>query len=118
MNKLNSAFCILILLINSSLYTQTQAELNREAIKAYEKSDVELNVLYKKFISLIKEDSKTLFVQAQRNWIVFKEQQCKFEASVYEGGSIQPLIKFGCLERVTKSRIKGLKAIIDESIPD
>jgi uncharacterized protein YecT (DUF1311 family) len=118
MNKLKTAFYILaFVILCNSLLSQTQAEMNKEAIKSYEKSDLELNNLYKKLINSIEGNSKTFFIQAQRNWIAFKEQQCKFEASIYDGGSIQPLIKFDCLDRITKSRISELKEIIDESLP-
>ena len=48
-------------------------------------------------------------IQAQKDWIKYRDSHCKFEADPYTGGSIKPLIWLTCLEEITKERTKHLK---------
>jgi uncharacterized protein YecT (DUF1311 family) len=50
----------------------------------------------------------------QKDWIKFRDSQCKFEVEQYNGGSIQPLMYFTCLKEQTNNRIVGLKAILED----
>jgi uncharacterized protein YecT (DUF1311 family) len=47
---------------------------------------------------------------AERLWLSYRKSNCEAEASVYEGGTIQPLIRLRCMARVTRERAAELKA--------
>lgn len=42
--------------------------------------------------------------QAQRDWIAFRDAECRFQASIYEGGSIAQVISVGCHSDMTARR--------------
>jgi uncharacterized protein YecT (DUF1311 family) len=47
---------------------------------------------------------------AERLWLGYRKSNCDAEASIYEGGTIQPLIELRCMARVTRERAVELKA--------
>ena len=47
---------------------------------------------------------------AERLWLKYRKSNCEAEASIYEGGTIQPLIQLLCMARVTRERAAELKA--------
>ncbi|MET0625095.1 MAG: lysozyme inhibitor LprI family protein [Pyrinomonadaceae bacterium] len=49
---------------------------------------------------------------AERLWLRYRKTNCDAEASIYEGGTIQPLIELRCMTRVTRERAAELKAQI------
>jgi uncharacterized protein YecT (DUF1311 family) len=96
----------------------TQADMNICASRAYVSADALLNQIWRSAISSAKErdtylrngdiPSEDMLRQAQRSWIVFRDQACLAESTVARGGSIQPLIQYVCLERLTLNRIDDL----------
>jgi uncharacterized protein YecT (DUF1311 family) len=95
-----------------SAFAQTQLDMNDDAIRAYEKADKELNVLYKQVIGKMSEQEKTNLKTAQRKWIKMKESSCTKEAAEYEGGSMYAMIYHDCLAIKTKKRITELKKML------
>ena len=95
-----------------SAFAQTQLEMNDDAIRAYEKVDKELNLVYKQVIGKMSEQEKTKIKTAQRKWIKMKESSCTKEAAKYEGGSMYAMIYHDCLAIKTKKRISELKKIL------
>ncbi|WP_259236807.1 lysozyme inhibitor LprI family protein [Aeromonas sp. BIGb0445] len=51
---------------------------------------------------------------AQRAWLTFRDAQCRYEAGVYDGGSIAPLVHSSCLTNLTEQRTKDLIALLDQ----
>jgi uncharacterized protein YecT (DUF1311 family) len=112
MKNLIVVFAFLLLVNNT--HAQTQAEMNQTAAKGYYKADAELNKVYKVLMSKLDEKGKSLLIKAENDWIKYRDSHCKFEASFYDGGSMQPMIYSSCLESVTMDRIKELKVAIKE----
>jgi uncharacterized protein YecT (DUF1311 family) len=104
---------IFLLLVNNT-HAQTQAEMNQTAAQGYYKADAELNKVYKVLMSKLDEKGKALLIKVENDWIKYRDSHCKFEASFYEGGSMQPMIYSSCLESETINRIKELKEAIKE----
>jgi len=88
--------------------------MNETAYANYKKADAQLNKAYKKLMMLLPKNEKPLLIQAEKDWVKFRDSHCKFEGSQYEGGSIQPLIYYNYLEALTKKRIAEIKASIKE----
>ena len=101
-----------------SSFAQTQAEMNIDAIKSYEKSDKELNDIYKQILNRYKSD--TIFIKnlksSQKIWITFRDAELKMKfPEKIKGfyGSIQPVCVSGYLEKLTRERTLTLKAWLD-----
>ncbi len=89
--------------------------MNICSAKDYEREDLKLNENYKKLIGKIESKDKEKLKEIQISWIKFKDLQCEYTASKYDGGSMQPLIRSSCLLQMTKQRNKELKAMIEDS---
>jgi uncharacterized protein YecT (DUF1311 family) len=105
---------LLILFFCNNSFAQTQMEMNATAYANYKKTDDQLNKVYKQLMVIVDKNEKPLLIQAEKDWVKFRDSHCKFETSQYEGGSIQPLIYSTCLEELTKKRIAEIKASIKD----
>lgn len=112
--KYTFALLLIAFLSSFDAVAQTQAEMNRTAQNDFKKADAQLNTLYQKVMKILSGKEKHLMIQAQKDWIKFRDSHCKFEIEQYEGGSIQPLMYATCLTEKTKQRIADLKAILEE----
>ena len=92
---------------------KTQREMNECLASAYGDADSDLNALYTSVKSKLHPAAVTKLQEAQRAWIRYRDSDCEAEAGLYEGGSIQPAVRWGCLERVTRARIAELHVIYD-----
>jgi len=92
---------------------KTQLEMNACAANEYQRDDAKLNEYYKELAEKLGPSEKERLKAAQRAWIKFRDLQCEFEASRYEGGSIQPLVRSSCLAQVTKQRNEDLRRMIE-----
>lgn len=54
--------------------------------------------------------SRVKFRAAERAWLAYRKSNCDAEASVYENGTIQPLIHLRCMTRLTLERADELTA--------
>lgn len=79
---------------------QTQLQMNENAATAAREADRALNAAYAKL-----EPTPELKT-AERAWISFRDAECKYEAAVYAGGTLQPMTYSLCIERLTKSRAR------------
>ena len=92
----------------------TQSGMNRCAMYKYQRADEELNKIYPQTMGKLPPEHQQKLKTAQLAWIQFRDAHCDCEAFTYEGGSIQPLIKYSCLETETRSRIKQLKSLAED----
>jgi uncharacterized protein YecT (DUF1311 family) len=114
MPKKHLFIALLLFCFCNNSFAQTQSEMNETAYANYKKADAQLNKVYKQLMAILTKNEKPLLIQAEKDWVKFRDSHCKFEASQYEGGSIQPLIYSTCLEELTKKRIVEIKASIKE----
>ena len=104
----------IILTFSLSCFSQTQAEINKEAFANFFKSDKKLNEIYKVILSEYKSD--TIFVEnlkkSQRLWIQFRDAEMKMKYPNYVDrfyGSIHPTCTASYIKRLTEKRIETLK---------
>jgi uncharacterized protein YecT (DUF1311 family) len=105
---------VLILCFSNISFAQTQSEMNVTANAKYKKADAELNKVYKQLMSILDQNEKPLLIQAEKDWVKYRDSHCRFDASQYDGGSIQPLIYSTCLEELTRKRIAEIRESIKE----
>lgn len=87
---------------------ETQQDMNQCAARNYEISDGELNQLYQKLNDSLSSSGQDSLTAVEEQWIGFRDGQCQLESQRYAGGSIAPLIRSSCLERITDDRIATL----------
>ena len=88
----------------------TQYEMNECAAADFQMADTQLNATWeqaKSFMDGINQGAALL--DAQRKWLAFRDAACAAEIAPYEGGSIQPLILWTCLTRLTQTRTEDLR---------
>lgn len=95
---------------------QSQAELNICSGQKFKAADAELNRVYGRLVSRLADDApqRERLKAAEVSWLKYRDDNCDYEASMYEGGSIKPLIHASCLERMTKARTAELREQIKE----
>lgn len=86
----------------------TQSEMNQCAGDSYERVDRELNRVYQNVYRNTSGTIRQNLIQAEQAWIQYRDRHCDYEASYFEGGSMQPTIYAGCLESLTRERIEEL----------
>ncbi|WP_406648412.1 lysozyme inhibitor LprI family protein [Aliisedimentitalea scapharcae] len=99
---------------------QTQSAMNECAAQFYRFADEDLNLAYGLARDMAKQidtyapsgqvSSVTLLRDAQRAWITYRDLACSAETMLAAGGSMQPLLHFGCLERLTRARTEDLRS--------
>ncbi|MGF1933183.1 MAG: lysozyme inhibitor LprI family protein [Nostoc sp. ChiQUE02] len=88
---------------------QTQTAINECTKLSYQNADKKLNQVYQQLLPTLERSRKQKLITAQQAWLKFRDTNCEFERSRYEGGSIAPTIYFGCLENTTKLRTQQLQ---------
>jgi uncharacterized protein YecT (DUF1311 family) len=93
----------------------TQAEINVCAQQSYEAADRELNRVYQQLRDNLSPEEREELRQAELEWIEYRDANCEAESSEYEGGSLQPTIRYGCLEELTRNRTAELQEQLEAS---
>lgn len=93
----------------SGAVAQTQSALNATAAQNLRRADQALNAQYTTTTGRLSTPSRTLLRDAQRAWITFRDQQCRYEASAVQGGSAYPMVQSDCLARLTVERTRDLR---------
>ncbi|MER8884613.1 lysozyme inhibitor LprI family protein [Mesorhizobium sp. C280B] len=91
---------------------QDQGTLNECAGNAFDKADKKLNDAYKQIEGRLKGDAETkkLLVDAQRNWVAFRDAECAFQGGPREGaGSMYPMVVYDCQTALTNDRVRDFE---------
>jgi len=73
---------------------QSQAEMNHQAVKDFEKADAELNGTYAALMAKLPEaESKRKLKESQRASLAFRDAEAAFVAKQARGGSMAPTIR-------------------------
>ena len=59
------------------------------------------------------EASAPVLKQAQRNWIAYRDETCRFEALRYQGGSMGGISRAGCLQDMTARQALRLRTLAE-----
>ncbi len=93
---------------------QSQAEMNICAEERFKAADAALNRVYGQLAAKEEGDSRARLKAAEVSWLKYRDDNCAYEAAGFEGGSMQPLIRASCLERMTKARTAELREQLKE----
>ena len=92
-------------------HAATQSAIDQCALQAYQQEDALLNHNYKALMAHLNHDQQTALNKVQRAWVQYRDLNCHFIASQYQGGSIYPAVLSGCLTDMTKVRNLDFKAM-------
>lgn len=92
---------------------QTQTEMNICAAIYYENADKKLNEVYQQLSSQMRSQ----LTDPQLAWIEFRDTNCEFARSLFEGGTIASMIQSGCLGGMTEQRTLELETYQSGGIP-
>lgn len=90
------------------------AQMKKCAADDYAIADKRLNQIYQQLIAKLQGEQKQRLIQAQRTWIQFRDQTCRFESSQVLGGTAEGLFFTTCLTKVTQDRTQDLQEYISE----
>jgi uncharacterized protein YecT (DUF1311 family) len=92
---------------------KTQYDLNICYDKQFKAADAELNRVYNRLASKLGAAERAKLKTSEVSWLKYRDDNCDYEAFLYEGGTIQPSIYSSCLERVTRARTAELREVLD-----
>lgn len=55
--------------------------MNETAYAKYNKVDAQLNKVYRQLMAILDKNEKPLLIQAEKDWVKFRDSHCKFDAS-------------------------------------
>ena len=101
---------LLLLALSSISYAKelTQIDLNIAAKQHFDSVDFMLNKAYQQLLGSLEKDRQQQLVKTQRAWLKFRDLNAGLISSMYEGGSIRPLIHSQALIEITNQRISDL----------
>lgn len=80
-------------------------------------SDERINALVRTIFYSLGRSSRATFVQGERSWLRYRQDSCTTAASLYTGGSIQPIFFGGCLASLNASHLKDLAGLRCDVLP-
>lgn len=83
--------------------------MNRCAQQSYVQADAELNRVYQAVKAQQPSSGQQALTRAEVAWLSFRDLDCEFERSQFEGGSMAPMIYSGCLNAQTRTRTAELR---------
>lgn len=98
---------------------QTQADMTQCVAMMYQAADGDLNLAYGMARDMARRidaasgtngpGAERGLRDAQRAWIAFRDLACETESLLAYGGSMQPMLRLSCLERLTRARTEDLR---------
>lgn len=110
-----SSLCTSALAAEDCKNPQSQLALNTCAARDYEREDARLNRNYRELVAKLDAERKSQLKEVQLAWIKFRDLQCEYDSTQYQGGTIYSLVHSACLLQMTKQRNKDLKAMIEDA---
>jgi uncharacterized protein YecT (DUF1311 family) len=96
-----------------------QLYMNICSLYAYYVADAALNEQYQSLRSRLKEaTARDKLTKAQRAWVIWRDANCDFESSIWDGGSFRPTALATCRKGMTAERTEQIRASLQcESEP-
>ena len=102
-----AALLVLLLVSVTQIQAQTQAAMNAQARREFEKADADLNKTYNAVLAKLPDAlSKQSLKASQRAWLSFRDAEAALAADKARGGSMAPPIRYETMTELTQQRIK------------
>jgi uncharacterized protein YecT (DUF1311 family) len=100
----------------------SQLEMTQCAHQDWEKADLELNTVYKAALEKMRETdgnlpdylkgAEDMLRDAQRAWIPYRDAACDAYGFLARGGTMEPMLIYGCRADLTRTRIEELQDLM------
>lgn len=91
----------------------TTAEALACATAEWRAADAELKRVYQEAVATLDEPRRERLRAAQRAWIAYRDASADFEALLFEGGSLAPVIRASELADRTRQRVDELRRVLE-----
>jgi uncharacterized protein YecT (DUF1311 family) len=105
----------LFLLLTTPGWGQSQHEMNQQADKEFKQADKELNRVWNDLLPRLQPETREKLRTSQLQWIKFRDAEAAARASIFEGGSMAPMLYSYSLKSTTEARTKELKLWLQEA---
>lgn len=85
--------------------------------KAILASDQRINSLVRTIFYSLERSSRAAFVEGEQSWLRYRHSSCVTAASLYAGGSIQPVFFGECLASLNATHLRDLGQLRCEVLP-
>ena len=92
----------------------TQLEMNLCNARAAKRAEALLEALLKELGATLENTQRDELLRVQNMWVKYRDAHCEWQASFFEGGSIQPTMHAGCIAALTAARIDELRTDLCE----
>lgn len=100
----------------------TTIEINECAQAEFDKTEAELNRVWKEVMARLAEradepdvvDAKAKLRIAQKTWVTYREQDCQAVYTLYQGGTMRTLMYLGCMTGHADRRTRELSEWLAE----
>jgi uncharacterized protein YecT (DUF1311 family) len=75
-------------------------------------TDRTIDSLNAKVFTKLRSAGQGAFVRANADWLAYRDAACTTEASIYSGGSIQPIAYANCLVSIDGSHVAELRQML------
>jgi uncharacterized protein YecT (DUF1311 family) len=75
-------------------------------------TDKTIDALNTKIFAKLRKAGRATFVKTNADWVTYRNAACATEASIYSGGSVQPVAYANCLVSIDNSHVTELKAML------
>ncbi|MDD5279737.1 lysozyme inhibitor LprI family protein [Acidithiobacillus sp.] len=82
-----------------------QSELDYCAYAEYRKANKKLNSIYDLLMS---SGHHPYLLKAELSWLKYRDNYCRMEIHQVCGGSMEPMVKYGCLAKLTKQQTANI----------
>lgn len=90
---------------------EQQQPLNACMASAAQSTEASLNNFYAALRMTIGPPARTALRDAQKTWLLYRQQTCAAATDRYKGGSIAPFVHSSCQIRVTRERMRLLNEL-------
>lgn len=89
----------------------TQKDMNECAYEGFLDASRDYARSYKTLGDGLSAAQKKQLLRMQKSWMAYRTQACDFESSASQGGSVQAMVKWQCMARMTKQRAGELDTL-------
>lgn len=93
---------------------QSQAEMTQKAWEALNHANIDIETALRELREKLDERGFAILEEAQNAWSAFIEFDAKLASFLFEGGTMQPMVRYMALEDRVKHRTKQLHVLIKE----
>jgi uncharacterized protein YecT (DUF1311 family) len=90
--------------------------MNLCAEAEYAQADATLNQVYQSVKGNLSANQVDALITAEKAWIDFRDTNCAFVQSQYAGGSIAPMVYYGCMTTTTQDRVDVLQGQVNTAL--